>query len=146
MEGARYDPELFPGVSYTMSEPKATFLIFSSGKANCVGANTVEEAKKAIEELTGKLQDLGFDVDEPETEVQNMVASVNFQRRFDLEEIARNFRNTEYEPEVFPGLVFRMEKTSVAFLIFVQGDCVCVGARSEEEIEEGINRIEEAIE
>ncbi|KXA89041.1 hypothetical protein AKJ61_03725, partial [candidate division MSBL1 archaeon SCGC-AAA259B11] len=72
-------------------------------------------------------------------------ASVNFHRRFDLEEIARNFRSAEYEPEVFPGLVFRMEESSVAFLLFVEGEGVCVGAKSEEEIKEGINRIEETI-
>ncbi len=113
---------------------------------NCVGAKTVEGAERGIENLTDKLQDLGYDVGEPETEVQNMVASVDFNRRFDLEEIARNFRSAEYEPEVFPGLVFRMEGTSVAFLLFVQGECVCVGAKSEEEIEEGIERIAEAIE
>ncbi|KXA96736.1 hypothetical protein AKJ39_04215 [candidate division MSBL1 archaeon SCGC-AAA259J03] len=146
LEGARYDFERFPGVIYKTNKLKACFLIFSSGKVNCVGARSVEGAKKAIEELTGKLQKSGCDVGEPKIEVQNMVASVNFQRRFELEEIARNFPNVEYEPEVFPGLVFRMEGTSVAFLLFVQGTGVCVGAKSEEEIEEGIDKIREALE
>lgn len=145
LEGARYEPEVFPGVIYKTNDPKASFLIFTSGKANCVGSRTVEDAEKSIGNLTDKLQEIGFNVGEPEIEVQNMVASVNFQRKFDLEDIARNYRNTEYEPEVFPGLVFRMEDTNIAFLLFVQGEGVCVGAKSEEEIEEGINRIEEAL-
>ncbi len=144
-DGVSYNPEVFAGLTYRMSEPKASFLIFASGNMNCVGARTVEGAKRAIENLTEQLQDLGYDVGGPETELQNMVASMDFHRRFDLEEIARNFRNSEYEPEVFPGLVFRMEGTSVAFLLFAQGEGVCVGAKSEEEIQKGINRIEEAI-
>ncbi|KXB01395.1 hypothetical protein AKJ41_01660, partial [candidate division MSBL1 archaeon SCGC-AAA259O05] len=71
LEGARYDPEVFAALIYKTSEPQASFLIFASGKANCVGARTVEGAEKAIENLTDKLQDLGCDVGEPETEVQN---------------------------------------------------------------------------
>ncbi len=147
LEGARYEPESFPGVIYKTIEPKAAFLIFSSGKANCVGANSVEGGKKAIEKLTDKLQDLGFGVGEPVIEVRNMVAKVDFQRSFDLEEIARNFPHAEYNPETFPGLAFRLEGyKSMIFLLFTQGTGVCVGAKSEEEIEEGIRRIEEAIE
>ncbi|KXA96588.1 hypothetical protein AKJ38_03025 [candidate division MSBL1 archaeon SCGC-AAA259I14] len=145
LKGARYEPEVFPGVTYATFEPKASFLIFASGKANCVGARSVEDGEKAIENLTEQLQDLGYDIGEPQVKVQNMVAFVNFHRGFDLEEIARNFRSAEYEPEVFPGLVFRMEESSVAFLLFVEGEGVCVGAKSEEEIKEGINRIEETI-
>ncbi|KXB06191.1 hypothetical protein AKJ52_02480, partial [candidate division MSBL1 archaeon SCGC-AAA382C18] len=125
--GARYDPEVFPGVAYRMSKPKASFLIFASGNANCVGANTVKGAEEAIKNLTEQLQDLGFNVSESETEVQNMVASIDFHRRFDLEEIARNFRHAEYNPEVFLGLVFRIADTNMAFLLFVQGDPVSVG-------------------
>ncbi|KXA89960.1 hypothetical protein AKJ62_01980 [candidate division MSBL1 archaeon SCGC-AAA259D14] len=146
LEGARYDPEVFPGVAYRMSKPKASFLIFASGNANCVGARTVEGAERAIENLTDKLQNLGFDVGEPETEVQNMVASVDFHRRFDLEEIARNYHYVEYNPEVFPGLVFRWEDTNVAILLFVEGEGVCVGAKKKEEIEKAIEWIEETIE
>ncbi|KXA90141.1 hypothetical protein AKJ62_01550 [candidate division MSBL1 archaeon SCGC-AAA259D14] len=146
LDEARYDPEVFPGVAYRTSKPKASFLIFASGEANCVGAKTVEGAEKAIEDLTEELQDLGFDVGEPEIEVQNMVASVDFHRRFDLEEIARNYHYAEYNPEVFPGLVFRWEGTNVAILLFVEGEGVCVGAKKKEKIEEAINRIEETVE
>lgn len=145
LEGARYDPEVFPGVAYRATEPKASFLIFASGNANCVGASTIEDANGAIEKLTEELQGLGYDVDEPEVEVQNMVASIDFQRNFDLEEIAVNFRHAEYNPEVFPGLVFRIEGTSVSVLLFVQGEGVCVGAKCEDEIEEAIDKVLEAV-
>jgi len=141
-----YDPEVYPGLAYRIPKPKATFLLFASGNVNCMGARTVEGAKEATEKLTGELQNLGFDVGEPEIEVQNIVASVDFHRRFDLEEIARNFRYVEYEPEVFPGLVFRWEGTNVAILLFMEGKGTCVGARSIKEIEKAIGRIEETVE
>ncbi|KXA95061.1 hypothetical protein AKJ36_01600 [candidate division MSBL1 archaeon SCGC-AAA259I07] len=145
LEGARYDPEVFSGVAYRTSEPETSFLIFASGNANCIGAKTVEGAERAIENLTQELRELGFDVEEPETEVQNMVATVDFHRRFDLEEIAMNYHHAEYNSEIFPGLVFRWEDTNTTVLLFVEGEGVCAGAKNEEEIEKAIGRIEETI-
>ena len=131
LEGARYDPEVFPGIAYKSEEPPASFLIFASGKMNCVGAQSMHDAKLAIKKLTRKLQKSGIKVKtEPKVKVQNIVASFDFGREFDLERIARNFENTEYEPEVFPGLVFRLDEPKVVVLLFVSGKGVCAGAKS----------------
>lgn len=147
LEGARYDPEVFPGIAYKSVEPTASFLIFASGKMNCVGAKSMEDAHNAIEKLTQKLRDSDVEISgEPEVEVQNMVASFNFDRDFDLEMIARNFRNTEYEPEVFPGLVFRLDDPKAVILLFVSGKGVCAGAKSEDDIVRAAERITEVIE
>lgn len=147
LEGARYDPEVFPGIAYKSVDPTASFLIFASGKMNCVGAKSMEDAENAIEKLTEELQESEIEIAEgPEVEVQNMVASFDFEREFDLEKIARNFRNTEYEPEVFPGLVFRLEEPKAVILLFVSGKGVCAGAKSEEDIQKAADRITEVIE
>lgn len=147
LEGARYDPEVFPGIAYQSVEPTASFLIFASGKMNCVGAKSMDDAKNAIKKLTQKLKDSDVEIDEdPEVQVQNMVASFDFGRDFDLERIARNFRNTEYEPEVFPGLVFRLDDPKAVILLFVSGKGVCAGAKSEEDIKKAAERITEVIE
>ncbi len=131
LEGARYDPEVFPGIAYKSYEPPASFLIFASGKMNCVGAKSMRDAKLAIKKLTGKLGKAGIKVKtEPKVKVQNIVASFDFGREFDLERIARDFKNTEYEPEVFPGLVFRLDEPKVVVLLFVSGKGVCAGAKS----------------
>lgn len=131
LEGARYDPEVFPGIAYKSEEPRASFLIFASGKMNCVGAQSMHDAKLAIKKLTRKLQKSGIKVKtEPKVKVQNIVASFDFGREFDLERIARSFENTEYEPEVFPGLVFRLDEPKVVVLLFVSGKGVCAGAKS----------------
>ena len=39
-----------------------------------------------------------------------------------------------YEPEQFPGLMYRMESPKVVFLIFSTGNIVCVGAKTEDEV------------
>ncbi len=131
LEGARYDPEVFPGIAYKSMDPPASFLIFASGKMNCVGARSMNDAKLAIQKLTRKLKKAGIKIkSEPKVKVQNIVASFDFGREFDLERIARSFENTEYEPEVFPGLVFRLEEPKTVVLLFVSGKGVCAGAKS----------------
>lgn len=131
LDGARYDPEVFPGIAYKSMDPPASFLIFASGKMNCVGAKSMNDAKLAIRRLTNKLKKSGVKIkSEPKVQVQNIVASFDFGREFDLERIARSFENTEYEPEVFPGLVFRLEEPKTVVLLFVSGKGVCAGAKS----------------
>ena len=146
LDGARYDPEVFPGISYKSEDPPASFLIFSSGKMNCVGAKSMRDAKLAIKKLTKKLWKAGIKVkSEPKVKVQNIVASFDFEREFDLEWIARSFENTEYEPEVFPGLVFRLDEPKVVVLLFVSGKGVCAGAKSMSDIKKAAAKITKLI-
>jgi transcription initiation factor TFIID TATA-box-binding protein len=126
-----YDPESFPGAIYKSENPRASFLIFASGKMNCVGASSMNDAKLAIKKLTRKIREAHIKVkSEPIFKVQNIVASVDFGRKFDLEHIASRFENAEYEPETFPGLVFRLDDPKVVILLFVSGKGVCAGAKS----------------
>ncbi len=129
LDGAVYDR--FPGVVYKSVHPPVSFLIFASGKMVCAGARSMNDANQAIRKLTRKLRKAHIKVKtEPKVKVQNIVASVDFDRKFDLEHIARSFENTEYEPEVFPGLVFRLKDPKAVLLLFVSGKGVCVGAKS----------------
>ncbi len=142
LDRARYDPEVFPGIAYKSEDPPASFLIFASGKMNCVGAKSMRDAKLAIKKLTRKFRNAGVKVKaEPKVKVQNIVASFDFGTEFDLERIARSFENTEYEPEVFPGLVFRMDDPAVVVLLFVSGKGVCAGAKSTEDIKKAATKI-----
>ena len=142
VDGADYDPDLFPGAVYKSEEPRASFLIFSSGKMNCVGARSMGDARLAVKQLTRKIRRAGFKVrSEPNAKVQNIVASIDFGRGFDLEEIAKNFENAEYEPEVFPGLAFRLNDPKVVVLLFVSGKGVCAGAKSKRDVKRAAERI-----
>jgi transcription initiation factor TFIID TATA-box-binding protein len=138
--GVEYFPDNFPGVVYRMKKPRASFLIFSSGKATCVGTASEKDAKEAIENMLKLLKDMGIDVKVPKIEIQNIVASTKLDTRLDINKMAFELENSEYEPETFPGLVYKM-KGSATFLIFGTGKIVCVGARSNKDIKELFDRL-----
>jgi transcription initiation factor TFIID TATA-box-binding protein len=123
-----------------MKEPRASFLIFSSGKATCVGTASEKDAKEAIKNMLKLLKGMGFDVKISKIEVQNIVASTKLDTRFDIDKMAFELENSEYEPETFPGLVYKT-KGSVTFLIFGTGKIVCVGARSIKDIKESFDHL-----
>jgi len=142
LDGAVYNPETFPGVVYKSKHPRASFLIFVSGKMNCVGARSMKDAKMAIRKLTRKLREAHIKVKtEPKVKVQNIVASVDFGRKFDLEHIARSFDNAEYEPEVFPGIVFRLDDPKAVVLLFVSGKGVCAGVKRMKDVKIAAQKI-----
>jgi len=142
LDGARYDPERFPGITYKSEDSPASFLIFSSGKMICVGTRSMNDAKLAIKKLIRKLRKARIKVNPvPKVKVQNIVASVDFGKKFDIEHIARSFENTEYEPEVFPGLVFRLDDPKAVLLLFVSGKGVCAGAKSMRDVKRAVQKI-----
>ncbi|MEX0764950.1 MAG: TATA-box-binding protein [Nitrosopumilaceae archaeon] len=69
----------------------------------------------------------------PIVSIENVVASASVDQRIDLIEITKKFPDTEYHPEQFPGLVFRIKSPRTATLIFSSGKMVCTGAKSEEQ-------------
>ena len=77
----------------------------------------------------------------PEIKIQNIVASVSLNQKIDLQEIVEKFPQTEYNPSVFPGLVFRLKKPKTATLIFGTGKMVCTGAKSEKESRNAVEKV-----
>jgi len=138
--GAEYFPDNFPGAVYRMQKPRASFLIFSSGKATCVGTASEKDAKEAIANMSKLLKTMGINVKILKIEVQNIVASTKLDTRFDIDKMAFELENSEYEPETFPGLVYKT-KGSVTFLIFGTGKIVCVGAKSTKDIRESFDNL-----
>jgi len=136
LEGAEYEPEQFPGLVYRVKYPKAAILIFSSGKIVCTGARNVEDINIVVKKLVKILK--GKKIGNPKKykiEVQNIVASSKLDRRLNLDQIVFGLEGSEYEPEQFPGLVYRMKNPKVVFLLFSSGKIVCTGARKIEDIE-----------
>ncbi len=139
LEGAEYNPEQFPGLIYKSEVPKFSALLFSSGKIICTGTKSLREAKAAIEAIVKKLNSIGLKVTgKADVEVQNMVASGSVGGRLNLNEIVVKFENTEYEPEQFPGLVYKLPNSHITFLLFGTGKIVVTGAKSEKEIIESV--------
>jgi transcription initiation factor TFIID TATA-box-binding protein len=145
LEGAEYNKKKFPGLVYRINNPKAAFLIFTSGKVVCTGAKTINNVHTAIINLADTLKDIGFDKInlKPEIHVQNIVASADLKVTLNLNAIAIAFglENVEYEPEVFPGLIYRVEAPKVVALVFSSGKLVITGGKCEEDCNGGLQVI-----
>ncbi len=142
LDDVEYEPEQFPGLVYHLDKPKAAALIFGSGKIVCTGAKSIDEARIAIEKIVDKIKDAGIDITKkPEVVVQNVVATANLHAELNLDAIAIGLDNTEYEPEQFPGLVYRMKVPKVVLLLFGSGKIVCTGAKSVEDAENAAKNV-----
>jgi|TARA_B100000959_G_C14871397_1_gene578511 transcription initiation factor TFIID TATA-box-binding protein len=137
IDKVEYEPEQFPGLVYHLDKPKAAALIFGSGKIVCTGAKSIPEAKIAISKIIDKIQEGGTEITgKPEVIIQNVVATANLHAELNLDAIAIGLDNTEYEPEQFPGLVYRMKEPKVVLLLFGSGKIVCTGAKSVDDAEQ----------
>ena len=130
---AEYNPKRFQAVIMRIREPRTTALIFASGKMIITGARSEEDAMNAGKKYTAIIQKVGFAVQFTEFKVQNITASCDcgFPIRVEALSLAHANQST-YEPELFPGLVYRMPDPKVVMLIFVSGKIVLTGARSTE--------------
>lgn len=140
---AEYNPKRFAAVIMRIREPKTTALIFSSGKIVVTGAKSEKESQRASRKYAKIVFKLGYDKAKfTEFTVQNIVAScdVNFPVR--LEGLAHTHNNfCSYEPELFPGLIYRMMKPKIVLLIFVSGKVVLTGAKVRQEIYDAFDNI-----
>ena len=145
--GVEYRPEQFPGLVYRLKKPKTATLIFSSGKMVCTGAKSEKQARKAVMKVTDELKRDGIViVGKPEIKIQNIVASAGLGGKIDLEKSTYSLRRTMYEPEQFPGLIYRMEEPKVVILLFASGKLVCTGAKKEGEVHIAVAKLEETLE
>jgi transcription initiation factor TFIID TATA-box-binding protein len=142
-----YRPEQFPGLVYRLKKPKTATLIFSSGKMVCTGAKSEKQARKAVMKVTDELKRGGIVIlAKPEIQIQNIVSSAGLGGHIDLEKTTYSLKRTMYEPEQFPGLIYRMDDPKVVILIFASGKLVCTGARKEAEVSRAVARLQETLE
>ncbi|MCE5295694.1 MAG: TATA-box-binding protein [Euryarchaeota archaeon] len=148
LDGAEYEPEQFPGLIYRLKDPKTATLLFRSGKVVCTGAKSLEHVKIAINKVAKQIEKTGIKVkSNPEVTVQNIVASSDLGQDINLNAIAISLglERVEYEPEQFPGLVYRIDVPKVVVLLFGSGKLVCTGARVPQDVEAAVNKITEEL-
>ncbi len=140
-----YSQEQFPGMVYRVKNPQVCLLLFRSGKAVATGAKSIEDVEFAFGKLREDLISHDFKI-WPEEDciftVHNIVMTTDLSDKvsgkIDLSMLMFHlpFEKTEYEPEQFPGLIYRLEDPKVVFLIFSSGRCVITGADTFEVAEE----------
>jgi transcription initiation factor TFIID TATA-box-binding protein len=137
-----YRPKRFPGLVFRLKRPKTTTLIFSTGKMVCTGAKSEKQARSAVRKVVRELKKSGIIIlNTPKIQIQNMVASANLQGKVDLEAAADMMDNVMYEPEQFPGLIYRMGDPKVVILIFASGKLVCTGGKSAEMVDVAVVKL-----
>ncbi len=135
-----YNPDQFPGLILRLESPKVTALIFRSGKMVVTGAKKTSDLIKAVKKILRMFIISGVTISgKPRIQIQNIVASANLGMEVLLEKAAYLLENTMYEPEQFPGLIYRLTDPKVVLLIFSSGKMVITGAKSEEEVEKAVN-------
>ncbi|RJS90378.1 TATA box-binding protein [Candidatus Bathyarchaeota archaeon] len=142
-----YRPKQFPGLVFRLKRPKTATLIFASGKMVCTGSKSEQQARSAVKKVVRELQNNGIIIlSKPKIVIQNIVASANLGGSIDLEEAVRRMENVMYEPEQFPGLIYRMEDPKVVMLLFASGKLVCTGAKNEQMVREAVEKLHKMLE
>ena len=140
--GVEYRPEQFPGLVFRLKRPKTATLIFNSGKMVCTGAKSEKEARRAVMKVIKELKKGGIIIiSKPELKIQNIVASASLGGMIDLEKAAFTLGKTMYEPEQFPGLIYRMDEPKVVILLFASGKLVCTGAKKEQDVYTAVDQL-----
>jgi len=140
--GVEYNPKRFPGLVFRLKKPKTAILIFSTGKMVCTGAKSEKKAKQAVKKVVKELKNNGIIIPgKPEIKVVNIVASADLLGTIELEDAAYSLDRNMYEPEQFPGLIYRMDEPKVVFLLFSSGKIVCTGATKEEYVYEAVAKL-----
>jgi transcription initiation factor TFIID TATA-box-binding protein len=141
-----YNPERFPGLVMRIADPKATVLIFSTGKMVVTGMREAAEAEAVVDNVIKKMKQAKVDIkSEHVITIQNIVASGDLHTYIDLNEASIIMENAMYEPEVFPGLIYRMQEPKTVFLIFSTGRIVCTGAKTKEIVGEAVEKLVEEV-
>ena len=142
LPNTEYNPEQFPGLVIRIKDPKTSALIFSSGKVVCTGARTLEKVEESIQKIIESLKKINIDIKiKPKITVQNVVASGTIGMDLNLNKLAMKLDNTEYEPEQFPGLVYKLMEAKATFLLFSNGKIVCTGTKSKEQVMAAIEKL-----
>lgn len=144
MPGSSYNPDDFKGLSIKFDELKIAVIILSNGKIVCTGAKKIEDAETTIKKVVKQVKDIGFETEKNyKVEIENVIASTDLKQELHLSSItnALILQKPEYEPEKFPGLIYKMEDLCTVVLLFSSGKLVCTGAKSIDDAKKAINKM-----
>jgi transcription initiation factor TFIID TATA-box-binding protein len=139
VKNTEYNKERFPGVFFRITDPKCVVIIFRTGKMILTGIKAFIHIKKIVDLIVTELNKTvkaNIKRDMVNSEVVNIVATANFDYKINLDLSAITLNNVIFEPEVFPGLIYKcVNPVKSVFLIFNSGSVVLTGIREEKAIE-----------
>lgn len=136
-----YNPRRFPGLFLRINAPKSVLIIFRSGKIILTGIKLFKDIDLIIKILTTKLNhkqlmNNALLKGNLKVKIVNIVITADLNNKIDLDLASLILENAIYEPEVFPGLIYkRKEPVKSTFLIFSTGKLVFTGIDRKDVIE-----------
>ena len=129
---AEYDPEKYPGMYLRFGEDAPLITVYRTGKYIVTGADSEEEARAIRERFLDLLADNGMIAEASDEwfRIQNLVCTAELGESLNLNALAigLGLEKTEYEPEQFPGLVYRPTGADSVVLLFASGRVVITGS------------------
>jgi transcription initiation factor TFIID TATA-box-binding protein len=144
---ARYDPGKYPGMYLRFSEDKPLITVYRTGKYIVTGADSLEEAHVFRDRFLNLLSEMGVidEVTDGGFRIQNCVCTGDLEENLDLNAltVALGLEKTEYEPEQFPGLIYRPDSGDAVLLVFATGKVVVTGANTIEVAQSAFDALRE---
>ena len=142
-----FNPTRFSACIMRLREPKSTALMFTTGKCVVTGSRSAHNSHLAARKFGYILSKVGFPVKSLDFKIQNIVAATDVGFPIRLEGLALSHAKfASYEPELFPGLIYRMLEPKVVLLLFVSGKVVITGGKSEADLARAMERIHPVLE
>jgi transcription initiation factor TFIID TATA-box-binding protein len=147
----RYEPETFPALYLRFSENMPMATVFQSGKYNISGGPDIKSLHKTNSKIINKLDQLldeNISSEMESIEIRNLVYKKRFDREFELSELAiqLGLKFTEYEPEQFPGIIYRPENENYIFLIYSTGNVILTGIKRQNKADGAFCKLHNAME
>ncbi|KAL0484720.1 transcription initiation factor TFIID TATA-box-binding protein [Acrasis kona] len=146
MRNAEYNPKKFSGAVMRLAAPKSCGILFASGRLNCTGCKNEEDSRLACRKFARILQLLGYQPRFSKFQIVNFMATLDLgfplrlQRFYEVTMKKESNSVVNYEPEIFPGVIYFM-KNKITLLIFVSGKVTVTGAKERRTIEDSVKDI-----
>ncbi|HVP93883.1 MAG TPA: TATA-box-binding protein [Methanoregulaceae archaeon] len=148
IENCELNTKRFPGAVFRIENPKIASLIFSSGKVVLTGIRDRDALNEGLKLIIKSMKEAGVRTyDEPRVAITNIVCSYDIGKYINLNKvvITLNLENIEYEPEQFPGLVYRIKEPKIVALLFSSGKIILTGGKNLEDIKRGLDFLEQKL-
>jgi transcription initiation factor TFIID TATA-box-binding protein len=132
-----------------LEKPKIASLIFSSGKVVLTGIRDEHALAAGLAHIMQEMRNAGVETyDTPRVAITNIVCSYDMGKYINLNKlvITLNLENIEYEPEQFPGLVYRLKDPKIVALLFSSGKIILTGGKNLDDIRRGLDLLEQKLE
>ncbi len=143
-----YNPSEFNGLSIKYDKEKIAVIVLGTGKIFCTGAKEINDAIDKIKKVISQIKKIGLEIKKDyKIKIQNIIATANLNKELNLESIAKNLiiQDVDYQPNVFPGLIYKTDDIHTILIIFNTGKIVCTGAKNIDDATNYIKKIEEKL-